>query len=125
MEVAKDQRQKKIKQQNRQMRKIHKSILWQLTSIVAGKTFKGTSLDGGITVLSIFGIICVVRDVTYRNRIRNVLCLASIIIFVFGAHTLSRVFQNGFIIKAQYKDFFKAFTYKWTPGLLLHLLVGG
>ena len=90
-------RKKKVKQQDRKMRKIHKkySLVAHVQLWLERHSKIASFMDGGIILLSIFGImLCVVRDVTYPETVsRNVLCLANYYEFcLFGAHTLSRYF---------------------------------
>ena len=125
----KTKRQKKIKQQNRQMRKIQKKYslvahvqLWQERhSKIA------SFMDGGIILLSIFGIMYVLFGTSLIPKPYQEMSyvLQIIMNFVFLVHTLYQgIFRDGFSNKASVQGFLKTFLFINGPIFLLHLLVG-
>ena len=125
----KTKRQKKIKQQNRQMRKIHKKYsliahvqLWQERhSKIA------SFMDGGIILLSIFGIMYVLFGTSLIPKSYQEMSylLPIIMNFVFLVHTFYQgIFRDGFSNKASVQGFLKTFLYINGPIFLLHLIVG-
>lgn len=125
----KTKRQKKVKQQNRQMRKIQKKYslvahvqLWQERhSKIA------SFMDGGIILLSIFGIMYVLFGTSLIPKPYQELSyvLPIIMNFVFLVHTFYQgIFRDGFSNKASVQGFLKAFLYINGPIFFLHLLVG-
>ena len=95
---------------------------------MTGKTFKDCFFYGWWynIIIYFWYHVCIVRDVTYPETIsRNVLSLANYYEFcLFGAHTLSRYFRDGFSNKASVQGFLKTFLFINGPIFLLHLLVG-
>ncbi|OJG03360.1 hypothetical protein BBP19_01900 [Streptococcus oralis] len=120
---------KKIKQQNRQMRKIQKKYsliahvhLWQERhSKIA------SFMDGGIILLFIFGIMYVLFGTSLIPKpYQEMSYLLPIIMnFVFLVHTLYQgIFRDGFSNKASVQGFLKTFLFINGPIFLLHLIVG-
>ena len=125
----KTKRQKKIKQQNRQMRKIHKKYsliahvqLWQERhSKIA------SFMDGGIILLSIFGIMYVLFGTSLIPKSYQEMSylLPIIMNFVFLVYTLYQgIFRDGFSEKTSVQGFLQPFLYINGPIFLLHLIVG-
>ncbi|MDU3325876.1 MAG: hypothetical protein E7G40_00225 [Streptococcus sp.] len=125
----KTKRQKKIKQQNRQMRKIHKkySLVAHVQLWLERHSKIASFMDGGIILLSIFGIMYVLFGTSLIPKPYQEMSyvLPIIMNFVFLVHTLYQgIFRDGFINKASVQGFLKAFLYINGPIFLLHLLVG-
>ena len=125
----KTKRQKKIKQQNRQMRKIQKkySLVAHVQLWLERHSKIASFMDGGIILLSIFGIMYVLFGTSLIPKpYQEMSYLLPIIMnFVFLVHTFYQgIFRDGFINKASVQGFLKAFLYINGPIFLLHLLVG-
>lgn len=122
-------RKKKVKQQDRKMRKIQKKYslvahvqLWQERhSKIA------SFMDGGIILLSIFGIMYVLFGTSLIPKSYQEMSyvLPIIMNFVFLVHTFYQgIFRDGFSNKASVQGFLKTFLFINGPIFLLHLIVG-
>lgn len=125
----KTKRQKKIKQQNRQMRKIHKKYsLVAHVQLWMGRHPKLASfMDGGIILLSIFGIMYVLFGTSLIPKPYQEMSyvLPIIMNFVFLVYTLYQgIFRDGFSEKTSVQGFLQPFLYINGPIFLLHLIVG-
>lgn len=122
-------RKKKVKQQNRQMRKIQKKyfLIAHVQLWLERHSKIASFMDGGIILLSIFGIMYVLFGTSLIPKPYQEMSyvLPIIMNFVFLVHTLYQgIFRDGFINKASVQGFLKAFLYINGPIFLLHLLVG-
>lgn len=122
-------RQKKVKQQNRKMRKIHKkySLIAQVQLWLERHSKLASFMDGGIILFSIFGIMYVLFGTSLIPKPYQELSyvLPIIMNFVFLVHTLYQgIFRDGFSNKASVNGFLKTFLFINGPIFLLHLLVG-
>ena len=125
----KTKRQKKIKQQNRQMRKIQKkySLVAHVQLWLERHSKIASFMDGGIILLSIFGIMYVLFGTSLIPKpYQEMSYLLPIIMnFVFLVHTFYQgIFRDGFSNKASVQGFLKTFLYINGPIFLLHLIVG-
>ena len=122
-------RQKKVKQQDRKMRKIHKkySLVAHVQLWLERHSKIASFMDGGIILLSIFGIMYVLFGTSLIPKPYQEMSyvLPIIMNFVFLVHTLYQgIFRDGFINMASVQGFLKTFLYINGPIFLLHLLVG-
>ena len=122
-------RQKKIKQQNRQMRKIQKTYsLVAHVQLWMGRHPKLASfMDGGIILFSLFGIMYVLFGTTLIPKPYQEMSyvLPIIMNFVFLVHALYQgIFRDGFSEKTSVQEFLEPFLYINGPIFLLHLIVG-
>ena len=106
----KTKRQKKIKQQNRQMRKIQKkySLIDHVQLWLERHSKIASFMDGGIILLSIFGIMYVLFGTSLIPKPYQEMSyvLPIIMNFVFLVHTLYQgIFEMVLSIRLQYKDF--------------------
>lgn len=120
---------KKIKQQNRQMRKIQKkySLIVHVQLWMERHSKIASFMDGGIILLSIFGIMYVLFGTSLIPKPYQELSyvLPIIMNFVFLMNTLYQgIFRDGFSNKASVKGFLKTFLFINGPIFLLHLIVG-
>lgn len=120
---------KKIKQQNRQMRKIQKkySLIAHVQLWMGRHPKLASFMDGGIILFSIFGIMYVLFGTTLIPKPYQEMSyvLPIIMNFVFLVYTLYQgIFRDGFINMASVQGFLKTFLYINGPIFLLHLIVG-
>ncbi len=125
----KTKRQKKIKQQNRKMRKIHKkdSLVAHVQLWQERHSKIASFMDGGIILLSIFGIMYVLFGTSLIPKpYQEMSYLLPIIMnFVFLVHTFYQgIFRDGFSNKASVQGFLKTFLFINGPIFLLHYLLG-
>lgn len=122
-------RKKKVKQQDRKMRKIHKkySLVAHVQLWLERHLKIASFMDGGIILLSIFGIMYVLFGTSLIPKpYQEMSYLLPIIMnFVFLVHTLYQgIFRDGFSNKASVQEFLEPFLYINGPIFLLHLIVG-
>ena len=122
-------RQKKVKQQNRQMRKIQKkySLIAHVHLWMERHSKIASFMDGGIILLSIFGIMYVLFGTSLIPKPYQEMSyvLPVIMNFVFLVHTLYQgIFRDGFSEKTSVQEFLEPFLYINGPIFLLHLIVG-
>ena len=122
-------RQKKVKQQDRKMRKIHKkdSLIAHVQLWMGRHPKLASFMDGGIILLSIFGIMYVLFGTSLIPKPYQEMSyvLPIIMNFVFLVHTLYQgIFRDGFSNKDSVQEFLEPFLYINGPIFLLHLLVG-
>ena len=120
---------KKIKQQNRQMRKIQKkySLIAHVQLWMERHSKIVSFMDGGIILLSIFGIMYVLFGTSLIPKPYQEMSyvLPIIMNFVFLVHTFYQgIFRDGFSNKASVQGFLKTFLFINGPIFLLHLIVG-
>lgn len=125
----KTKRQKKIKQQNRQMRKIHKkySLVAHVQLWLERHSKIASVMDGGIILFSIFAIMYVLFGTSLIPKSYQEMSyvLPIIMNFVFLVHTFYQgIFRDGFSNKASVQGFLKTFLFINGPIFLLHLIVG-
>ena len=106
----KTKRQKKIKQQNRQMRKIHKkySLVAHVQLWLERHSKIASFMDGGIILLSIFGIMYVLFGTSLIPKPYQEMSyvLPIIMNFVFWCtHSIKVFLEMVLSIRLQYKDF--------------------
>ena len=114
-------RKKKVKQQDRKMRKIQKkySLIAHVQLWLERHSKIASFMDGGIILLSIFGIMYVLFGTSLIPKPYQELS------YVFLVHTLYQgIFRDGFINKASVQGFLKTFLFINGPIFLLHLIVG-
>ena len=106
-------RKKKVKQQDRKMRKIHKkySLVAHVQLWLERHLKIASFMDGGIILLSIFGIMYVLFG-------------TSLIPKPYQEMSYQGIFRDGFSNKASVQGFLKTFLFINGPIFLLHLLVG-
>lgn len=122
-------RKKKVKQQDRKMRKIHKkySLVAHVQLWLERHSKIASFMDGGIILLSIFGIMYVLFGTSLIPKPYQEMSyvLPIIMNFVFLVHTFYQgIFRDGFSNKASVQGFLKTFLFINGPIFLLHLLVG-
>ena len=120
---------KKIKQQNRQMRKIQKkySLIAHVHLWIERHSKISSFMDGGIILLSIFGIMYVLFGTSLIPKPYQEMSyvLPIIMNFVFLVHTLYQgIFRDGFSEKTSVQEFLEPFLFINGPIFLLHLIVG-
>ena len=120
---------KKIKQQNRQMRKIQKkySLIAHVQLWMGRHPKLASFMDGGIILFSIFGIMYVLFGTTLIPKPYQEMSyvLPIIMNFVFLVYTLYQgIFRDGFSEKTSVQGFLQPFLYINGPIFFLHLLVG-
>lgn len=125
----KTKRQKKIKQQNRQMRKIQKkySLVAHVQLWLERHSKIASFMDGGIILLSIFGIMYVLFGTSLIPKPYQEMSyvLPIIMNFVFLVHTFYQgIFRDGFSNKDSVQGFLKTFLFINGPIFLLHYLLG-
>ena len=111
------------------MRKIHKkySLVAHVQLWLERHLKIASFMDGGIILLSIFGIMYVLFGTSLIPKpYQEMSYLLPIIMnFVFLVHTLYQgIFRDGFSNKASVQGFLKTFLFINGPIFLLHLLVG-
>ena len=122
-------RQKKVKQQDRKMRKIHKkySLVAHVQLWLERHSKIASFMDGGIILLSIFGIMYVLFGTSLIPKPYQEMSYVfpMIINFVFLVNTLYQgIFRDGFKNKTSVQGFLQPFLYINGPIFLLHLMVG-
>lgn len=114
-------RKKKVKQQDRKMRNIQKkySLIAHVQLWLERHSKIASFMDGGIILLSIFGIMYVLFGTSLIPKPYQELS------YVFLVHTLYQgIFRDGFINKASVQGFLETFLFINGPIFLLHLIVG-
>ena len=122
-------RKKKVKQQDRKMRKIHKkySLVAHVQLWLERHSKIASFMDGGIILLSIFGIMYVLFGTSLIPKPYQEMSyvLPIIMNFVFLVHTFYQgIFRDGFSNKASVQGFLKTFLFINGPILILHILAG-
>lgn len=122
-------KQKKVKQQNRQIRKIQKkySLIAHVQLWLERHSKIASVMDGGIILFSIFAIMYVLFGTSLIPKSYQEMSyvLPIIMNFVFLVHTFYQgIFRDGFSNKASVQGFLKTFLYINGPIFLLHLIVG-
>lgn len=122
-------KQKKVKQQDRKMRKIQKkySLVAHVQLWMERHSKIASFMDGGIILLSIFGIMYVLFGTSLIPKPYQEMSyvLPIIMNFVFLVHTLYQgIFRDGFSEKTSVQEFLEPFLYINGPIFLLHLIVG-
>ena len=122
-------KQKKVKQQDRKMRKIPKkySLVAHVQLWMERHSKIASFMDGGIILFSIFAIMYVLFGMSLVPKPYQELSyvLPIIMNFVFLVHTLYQgIFRDGFSNKASVQGFLEPFLYINGLIFLLHLIVG-
>ncbi len=122
-------RQKKVKQQSRQIRKIHKknSLIAHVQLWLERHPKLASLMDGSVILLSIFGIMYVLFGTSLIPKPYQEMSyvLPIIMNFVFLMNTLYQgIIRDGFSNKASVQGFLQPFLYINGPIFLLHLIVG-